>query len=147
MINGSSTMSPGRHARIERCVRILVDHLHLLAIREHLRRIEFGDVFTANLDATGRRFQQLQQGATHRRLATTAFADQAECFAALDMERYTIYRVHLAGHARKQPFVDREMLLEILDLQQRRVAHSTSPARQHATQCPVRCSSSFGGTA
>ena len=37
-----------RHARIERRVRVLVDHLHLPAIRQHLPRIEIGDVLAAD---------------------------------------------------------------------------------------------------
>ena len=41
--------------------------------------------------------------------------------AALDVERDAIDRIDVAGHAREDPGVDREMLLEIVHLEQRAV--------------------------
>src|SRR5690348_12215129 len=106
----------GRHARIERRVRILVDHLHLLAIREHLHRIEFGNVFAAYLDAPCGRFQQLQQGSPDGRFAAAALAHQAERFTTIDVERHAVDCVHLTSETRKYPLVDWKMLLEGLNL-------------------------------
>ena len=49
----------GRHARIERGVGILVDHLHLLPVGQHCPGVEIGDVDAADQDLPLGRLQQL----------------------------------------------------------------------------------------
>ena len=44
----------GRHARVERRIGILVDHLHLPAVGQHLLPVEIGDVLAADPDRARR---------------------------------------------------------------------------------------------
>ena len=88
-----------RHAWVQRRVRILIDHLHLFPITEHLLLIEIGDILAMDSDLALGRLEQLQQCASHRRLAAAALADQAERLAAVDMERDAVHRIDMAGNA------------------------------------------------
>ena len=72
----------GRHARVERGVGVLVDHLHAPAVGQHRSRVEAGDVLAVDADRAGGRLEQLQQRAPDRRLAAAALADQAQRLAA-----------------------------------------------------------------
>ena len=97
------------------------------------------------------RLEQLEQGAADRRLAAAALADQPQRLAALDVERHAIDRMDVAGHAREHALVDREMLLEIADLDSgdaplavTRAPPSRRSACQQATRWPGRCSRSGG---
>ena len=77
----------GRHARIQRSVRVLVDHLHALAVRQHVGRFEPGDVGAVDGDLAVGRFEQFQHRAPDRGLAAAALADQTQGLAAIDAER------------------------------------------------------------
>ena len=105
------------HPWIERGVRILVDHLHLLAVRHHRGRIQIGDVFAMHADPTLGRLQELQHGAAHGRLATATLAHQTERLAAFDVEGNTVDRINLTGDAGEDALIDRKMLLEAPDLE------------------------------
>ena len=69
-----------RHARIQRAVRVLKDHLHLRAQRaqlgaRHLRQINDLTLSGAKEHLAARRLISAQHAARRRRLATAAFAD------------------------------------------------------------------------
>jgi len=64
-----------RHARIERRVRILEDHLHAPAHRAQLAAFERADVDAVEADLAGRRLGEAQDRAPERRLAASGFAD------------------------------------------------------------------------
>ena len=135
-----------RHAWIKRRIRVLIDHLHLLPVREHLRLIQVGDFIAFDNDLAIGGLEQLQQCPADGRLATAALADQAKGLAALDMERNTVDGMDMSGDAGEHTLMNREMLLEILDLEQR--AHAVAPSRRSACQQAIqwagRCCNSGG---
>ena len=130
----------GGHARIERRIRVLIDHLHLFAVGKHPRRVEVGDVGAVHKNAAAGRLQQLEQRATHRRLAAARLAHQPQRLAALDRERHAGDRIDVAAHPRQQSAVDGKVFFQLADLDQR--AHDAPPitrsACQQATRWPGR---------
>src|SRR5262249_33994315 len=132
-----------RHPRGERRVGVLVDHLQALAIGRNGLGIEAGDVHAVDADGARGRLEQLQERASHRRLAASRFADKAKCLARIDVERDAVHGMYLARDAREQALDDREALLEVLNLQQWRLCkRAVGPTvclflrRQHALQPP-----------
>ena len=73
-----------RHARIERAVRVLKNHLELAPPRAQGRAAHFQDVLAVERDFPRSRFDEPDDGAAERRLAATAFTDEAERFARRD---------------------------------------------------------------
>ncbi len=138
-----------RHARVQRGVGILVDHLHAPPVGQHGLGSEAGDVLAAHLDGAVGRLEQLQERAADRRLAAAALAHQAQRLAAADRERHAVDGIDVTRHLREHALVDREVLLQALDLEQRGHAAPAMPAStrsacQQAIQCLGRCSSSGG---
>ena len=66
----------------------------------------------------GGRLEQAQDGAAHGALAATAFAHKRQGFAAFDVERHAVHRIHLPGDAAEQPAAQREVLLEVHNVEQ-----------------------------
>ena len=65
-----------------------------------------------------------------RRLAAARFADQRQGLALVDVERDAVDRIDDGRAAPpKKPAADREVLLEVVDLEQRRVAHAATRLR------------------
>ena len=73
-----------RHARIERAVGVLENHLELAPPRAQHRAAHPRDVLAVEQNAARRRLDQPHDGAAQRRLAATAFADQPQRFPRLD---------------------------------------------------------------
>src|SRR6516225_2415359 len=136
----------GRHAGIERRLGVLINHLHLTPIRQHLRRVETSDVLAANEDLPVGRLEQFQQGSTDGRLAAAALADEPQGFSPIDMKRDAVDSVDPAGNAREYAFVQREMLLEATHLEQwgHAAPSSRRSACQQETQWPGRRCTSGG---
>ncbi len=109
-----------RHARIERGERVLEDDLHLPPVGAQLRPAEARDVGTVELDAARGRLDQPQHGATDCRLAAARLADQPQRLARTDREADAVDREDMAGRAPQYALLDREMLLELPHLQDRR---------------------------
>ena len=91
--SGSPMMSRTCHARIERAVGVLVDHLHAPADRPHALLVVGGDVLALEHDAAGRRLQHAQHGEPGGRLAAAALADQPERLAAPQREADAVDRL------------------------------------------------------
>ena len=127
----------GRHARVQRGVGILVDHLHAPPVGQHGGTVEMGDVLAVDPDGAAGGLQQFQQRAAHRRLAAAAFADQAQRLAAPDGERHTVDGIDMARNTAEHALVDRKVLLEVADLEES-LGHAAPLSRlsacQHATQ-------------
>ena len=132
----------GRHPRVQRRVWVLIDHLHAPAIWQHRVAPEAGDVVAVDHDPAVGRFEQLQQRTADRRFAAAALADKTQRLAAPDLERDAVDRVDLARDAREHAGVNRKMLFQIFDGEQR-AGHAAPPSRgsasrrsacQHATQ-------------
>ena len=89
---GSRDDLPDRHARIERRVRILEDHLHVLPRAAQLGAGQLRDVDVAEHHAPAGRFDQPQHRPAERRLAAAGLADQPERLARKNVERHAVDR-------------------------------------------------------
>src|SRR5438093_10010923 len=87
------------HARVERRVRVLEDHLHLAAQDAHLVLVHLGYVSALehHLARSGR--VQLEYGAPGSALAAARLPHQTQGLAALDVEVNAVYRPHVADRA------------------------------------------------
>src|SRR5262245_32609157 len=73
------------HARIERGVGILEDHLHLLAHRDHGVPIEPGQIGALEANLATRRIVEAQYQPAERRLAAARLANEAQRLAGADI--------------------------------------------------------------
>src|SRR5260221_2388876 len=78
------------------------------------------DALAVQLDRAGGRLDQLEDRFPRGRLAAAGLADEAERLARGDVEADAVDGVDLADGARQQSLAHREMLLEAVDLEQRR---------------------------
>ena len=107
------------HARVQRRVRVLEDHLHPAAHLAHLLAAELRELDAVELHLTGRRLVELEDGASGRGLAAAGLADEAERLALLDEEVDAVDRAHGADLALEDdPLRQREVHLERGDLEQ-----------------------------
>ena len=107
-------------ARIQARVRILEDHLHLAAQRPQPAGAELLDRLALEDDLAGRRLEQPDDRAAERRLAAARLADEAERLALLHGEADVVDRVHARDLALQHALPDREVLLDVPDLDKRR---------------------------
>src|SRR3954463_12690964 len=84
------------HARIERRVRILEDHLHAATHLAHLLAAELRELDAVELHLPGRRLVELEDGSTRGGLAAPGLADEAKRLALLDEEVDAIDRANRA---------------------------------------------------
>ena len=107
------------HARAERAVGVLEYHLDLAAVAHQLPPGEARDVLAGKANGSGGRglLQQDQLGC--RRFAASRLADEAQGLTRPDREIHPVHCLDPADLAPQQhPGVDREMLLESLQLKQ-----------------------------
>src|SRR6185503_6221535 len=117
------------HARIERAVGVLEDHLHASAQRDQLARAHAADVLPVEQDLALGRLLEPQDAATRRRLAAAALADQPQGLAAQDGEVDTVDRLDVTDLAAEQHAVaDREVHGKPANLDERRSLHLVSHA-------------------
>ena len=121
-----------RHAWVERPVGVLVDHLEALPVGQHGFRRKIGDIHPVDNDLPRRRLEQLEHSPPNRRFTATRFTNEAQCFAAIKLERHAVDRVHVSRDPPEHAFVDREVLLEALDFDQRFLARCEADVR-HST--------------
>ena len=105
------------HARIERRIGILKDHLQAASTRAHRGAVESRDVLAFQRDRAARRFDQAQDRLSGRRLAAAALADEAQRLARREVERHAVDRLHLADLAREQSAAHRVVLDQRLDFE------------------------------
>ena len=117
-----------RHARIERGVGVLEDHLHALAARAHLAVAERQQVLALEAHLAGRRLDQAQHQAADRRLAAARFADDGQRLAGAKMEVDAVDGADMARHQAEGAAPHREVLDEAGDLEQRRSLATPAPA-------------------
>ncbi len=115
------------HARVEARERILEHHLHAAAHLAHRARRSVVDTLAVEDDLARSNLEQPQNGAADRRLAAAGLADQRQRLAARDLERHAVHRIDELGLSPEQALVDRKMLLEVVDLEQRRTHAATAP--------------------
>ena len=127
----------GRHARIERRVRVLEHHLHALAVRAHRAGVEMRDVLAVEADRAGGRLDQAQQQRADRRLAAAGLADEAERLARRDREADAVDRLDRRTDRREQPAAAaRKCLFRSVDLE--RAASCGHRRGQHALGVAAR---------
>ena len=127
-----------RHPRVERPERVLEDDLHPAAQRPHVLGIDVGELVAVEHDPAVRGRGQLDDRPPERRLAAARLADQRERLAGHDLEVHAVHGVHGADLAAHDPAVDREVLLEALDREQRRDGRRDRGRRGAATRRRVR---------
>src|SRR5215469_2724702 len=88
-------------------------------MRPHRRFAQSSNVCTVELDRAGGRLDQAQYRPCNSRLAAAAFADQPQGFPLVDRKAHSVNRIDVSGGTAKQAFLDREMLLEPGDLDDR----------------------------
>src|SRR5262249_31646675 len=113
---------PHALAWVQARVRVLEDDLHLLPQRPQLATPELRDRAAAVPDVAGRRLEQADDRAAERGLAAPRLADEAEGLSLANGERDVVDRMDPRNLAAEQTLPDREILLEALDLDERRVA-------------------------
>src|SRR5438128_3085995 len=108
-----------RQAWVERGVGILEDDLHLSTGGLELAGPHRQDIPAVEPDPPPGRLDQPQQQATGCRLATAALAHEPEHFARRDVERDAVYRLDIGDLALEAPAMDRAILGEDGDVDQR----------------------------
>ena len=86
MLHGLAQHGAHRHARIERGIGVLEDHLHALAACAHLAVGERQQVLALETHLAGRRFDQAQHQPADRRLAATRRAHDGQGLTGLAFE-------------------------------------------------------------
>ena len=109
------------HARIQGGVRILEDHLHPAPHAAQRRAEQAHDLLAVELDAPVGHADQPDHGPREGRLAAARFAHQAHRLAAAHVKGHAVDGAHVADVALEdQSFLDREVDLQVANLQQRR---------------------------
>src|SRR5260370_2274707 len=107
------------HAGIETGERILEHHLHAAAHAAQTFGRKIVDPLAIQYHLAGGDVEQSQDGAADRRLAATGLAYQRQRLAARDLKGHAVHGIDPFGLAAEQAAADREMLLEVVDLEQR----------------------------
>ena len=76
--------SAHRHLRVQRRIRVLENHLHLLAELTHVLFIQAANIDALIKNLAPCRFLKTKHSTSNRTLATARFSHKAEGFAALD---------------------------------------------------------------
>ena len=107
------------HARIQRRVWILEDHLHAPAHLPHVLATEPRQLDAVELHLAGRRLVELQDRAAGRRLAAPRLPDEPERLALLDEEIDAVDRAHCPDLALEDdPLRQREVHLQCFDIEE-----------------------------
>src|SRR3979411_1063184 len=106
-------------------------------MRTHVADAQVRDVRAVEPDRAFARLDQAQQQVAEPRLAAAGLADKAQRLARIDRKTDAVDRLYLGRVAREQPAVEREMLLQAGDFDDRchaaTIVASTSSARWQAT--------------
>src|SRR5262249_6102559 len=119
-------------ARVEARVRVLEDHLHVAPQRTELARTELLDLVALEDDYSVRRLEPPDDAAAERRLPAARLSDEPERLALGDRERDVVDGMHARHLTPKHALPDREILLDVLDVDERTAvdahAAATSPS-------------------
>src|SRR5436305_638921 len=91
------------HARVERAVGILENHLELASLRAQFRAVHLRYVRAFEENAAGGWLNQTHNGAPQGCLAATAFTDEAEGFTRCDAEADVVHCFHELARAAEHP--------------------------------------------
>jgi hypothetical protein len=109
------------HARIERCIGILEDHLDVTSQRPHgaprqRRHVDAAAGFGRKSNRAFGRRQRAEDTARDSGFAATALADQRKRFAAADRKAHVLDGAHPPGLALQKATLDREFLGQAIHL-------------------------------
>ena len=104
-----------RRPRVEARIGVLEDHLHAASVGLEGRALERRQLRPVEPDRARRGFDQAEQQAPDRRLATARLADQAQGLAPADVEVHPVDRLDRPDRALEDAAVDREVLDEAAD--------------------------------
>ena len=126
--------------RVQRGIRVLEDHLHPAPERPQLGLAEVRDVLAVEDDPAAGRLVETQDRPAHGGLPAARLADEAERFAATDLERDAVDRLDVADMpVEDEPALDRKVDLDVVELDEVAV-----DAQRETTASLVRCHSSTG---
>src|SRR5690348_10799277 len=106
-------------ARVERRIGVLEDDLQLATVGPHLAASQLVDSLAADTNLAGGRVDQFEDRLAGGRLAAAALADETQGLALGDVEGNAVDRMHLPDGALQQPFLDRKMLYQPADREER----------------------------
>ena len=112
-----------RHARVQRRVGVLEDDLHVSPEVAERPLVESRHVLTLEGDLARGRLDEAEDAAASGGLAAARLAHQPQRLALEDAERHVIDGVDARDLSGEEPTPDREVLLEVLDLEQRCLGH------------------------
>ena len=124
-VNGFADDLGDGHARVERAVGILEDHLEAAPAAAQRRGLEASEILPFEPDLAGGRFDEPDGGASEGGLAATAFADEADRFARRDGQADVVDGAHEVLGGTEQARFNREMDFEVSDFEE---AHARIPA-------------------
>jgi hypothetical protein len=105
------------HARVQRGIGVLEDHLHAAAELAQRLALQRGQLGAVEADGTGGGLVELEDGAAGRGLATAGLTHQAQRLAVLDEEVEAVHGLDVGDLLLdEQPGRDREVHLETLDV-------------------------------
>jgi hypothetical protein len=78
------------HARVERCIRVLEDKLHVAPHTSQVFAFEFGQVLSFKGYIAGGNLIKLKDATTGGGFTTAAFANQAESFTSPNEKTYAV---------------------------------------------------------
>ena len=140
-----------RRARVEAGVRVLEDDLHPPPVRLEGRALDRGQVRAVEGDRARRRLDEAQQQPPDRRLAAARLADEPERLAAPDLEAHAVHGLDHADGALQDAAPDREVLDQVLDLDERAGSSAAAvgaprPAGQRPRSRPTSVAGAAAGT-
>ncbi len=110
-------------SRVQRCVRVLEDHLAVASKPARRLALEQVDAISASggdvcVHASRGRFGEACDQASERGLATPTLAYQPQRGSPRNVEAHAVERPHLSGHSLHDPILDGEMFLQVTDRDQ-----------------------------
>ena len=106
------------HARIERGIRVLENHLEVRPRCTQLFLLQLRQIFASQNHRARRGWNQLQNCPAQRGFAAAGFAHQAEDFSTRQRERHAIHGLHCAQvTTNDHPALHREVRFQILNME------------------------------
>ena len=115
------------HARIEGAVGVLKDHLEFAPAGAQFGAVQLANILAVKMNRTGGGFEQADDRAPERGLATTAFAHEAEGLTRLKFEANVVHCFDVRFHTAEEPMLYGKMNLEVVNLEE--VLHAVEEGR------------------
>jgi hypothetical protein len=116
---------PDGHSRIQRCKRILKDHLDVRAQGPHMGRLNVSQInsglsiWRLKPDVPTSWSVSAHNHATYSGFAATGLSHQPQSFTAVHAKGDAVHGLHMTHHLLENPFVDGEVLFEVLHFEKK----------------------------